>query len=165
MNKKYFLLPLLLLCGCGLFVAPQVREFDLQIKQNPAQGAIRVAAVRNLSNSGQRFLLRSQNGVTRDPLNIWTAEPGTLICNALNSSFRAERTVPTQVFICDVNCFEADTDQLIFRLSGSFRRQGTQETSPFDITVPLENKCAQSIINAASAAVEKLAVLLSGSKK
>ena len=167
MKKIYFilLLTVLFLSGCGLFVTPQVREFDLQVKQNSVPGNIHVAAVRNLSNSGQRFLLRTGVKFTRDPHNIWTAEPGTLICNALNRIFKENKTLPTQVFICETECFEVDLFENIFRISGSFRRQGTAERFRFDITVPIEEQSSECIVNAASSAVEKLAVILSGTAK
>ena len=159
------LLTVLLLSGCGLLVAPEVKEFDLRVNRNSVPGTVRVAAVRNLSNSGQRFLLRTNNVLTRDPYNFWTVEPGTLICNALNRIFKENKTLPVQVFICDVDCFETDPEQSTFRLSGSFRKQGTTEKYRFDITVPVEEQSAEYIVSAASSAVEKLAVLLSGTAK
>ncbi|MBR2912017.1 MAG: hypothetical protein IKC05_10425 [Lentisphaeria bacterium] len=157
MKNIFSLLPVLLLSGCALFVAPQVNEFDLAVKHHPGT-AFRVAAVRNLSHSGQRFLLRSGAKLTRDPYNIWTSEPGTLICNALNRIGSSDPSAA--VFICDVERFEVDLYEKFFRISGSFRRQGTARNTPFDITVPLENNSSESIVSAASSAVEKLAELL-----
>ena len=151
MKNIFSLLPVLLLSGCALFVAPQVNEFDLAVKHHPGT-AFRVAAVRNLSHSGQRFLLRSGAKLTRDPYNIWTSEPGTLICNALNRIGSSDPSAA--VFICDVERFEVDLYEKFFS------RQGTARNTPFDITVPLENNSSESIVSAASSAVEKLAELL-----
>lgn len=167
MKKIYFflLLTVLFLSGCGLLVAPEVKEFDLRVNRDSIPGTVRVAAVRNLSNSGQRFLLRADNELTRDPYNLWTAEPGTLICNALNRIFKENKTLPAQLYICDVDCFETDVEQSTFRLSGSFRKQGTARRHRFDITVPVEEQSAEYIVSAASSAVEKLAGILSGTAK
>lgn len=163
-KKIYFilLLTVLFLSGCSLFLAPKVKEFDLDMKINSVPGSVRVAAVRNLSNSGQRFLLRTEKTLTRDPLNIWTTEPGTLICNALNRCFKENKTPAKKVFICDITSFETDIFKNVFRISGNFRRQGTSAVVPFDIAVPIEEHSSESIVRAASSAVEKLAVQLAG---
>ena len=166
MKKIYSILlfPVLFLSGCGLFITPQVREFDLNVKPDSITEPVRVAAVRNLSNSGQRFLLRSGAELSRDSYNLWTTEPGALIGNALNRIF-SKNGKQTAVFICDVDCFEADLNKNVFRISGSYRRQGTSAAHCFDIATEIKNKSPESIVDAASKAVEELAVLLSGNKK
>ena len=152
---------LLLTSGCVFSNYRQVNDFDLDPEAVNGNGSVHVASVRNVSSSGLRIQSRSYFGLSRDPYNLWATEPGALVCNALNKALGKDGCISPIVLTCELEYFEADLPQRIFRLSGTYSSRTSPQKIRFDIKTPLRGPAVANIVLAASEAVRQLAVRMS----
>ena len=150
-------LSLLFLCGCFMPAYRGTQDFDLDVEPVPCSGKVSVSYMRNASSAGTRIQWRSYFDLTRDPYNVWALEPGALVCCALNRALCRDRVQPEITLCGEIECFEADLTNRVFRLSGFYRRTGTSEKIRFDITSPMRAHSVENIVLAASESVRKLA--------
>ena len=169
MFKRFFcglLLYSLTLSGGCLFPSyRQVREFDLDVEPVAGSGRIHVAVMRNYSCSSTRIQYRKGFELERDPYNLWVREPGNLVCSALNRALGRDGSSPQITMRGEIECFEADVQHRIFRLSGYFHRVPDGRKIRFDIKAPLRGNSAENIVLAASEAVRQLAVRMAAHGK
>ena len=155
---------ILLLAAAGLFCNGclyqqfrKVNDFDLEVEPAGA-GNVMVTALRNTSSSGIRIQSRTNFDLTRDPYNCWAMEPGALITTALNRALTRDGEQPRTIFQGEIDCFEADLANRVFRLSGFYCTVPHGKKIRFAIAAPLRGKSVQNIVLAASEAVRQLAV-------
>ena len=161
----------LLLAAAGLFCNGclyqqfhKVNDFDLEVEPAGA-GNVMVAVLRNTSSSGVRIQSRTNFDLTRDPYNCWAMEPGALITTALNRALTRDGVQPQIVFQGEIDCFEADFVNRVFRLSGFYYTVPRGKKIRFAIAAPLRGKSVQNIVLAASEAVRQLAVRIAADGK
>ena len=162
---------ILLLAAAGLFCNGciyqpfhKVNDFDLEVEP-VGSGLVMVAAMRNSSSSGIRIQSRTNFNLARDPYNCWAMEPGALITTALNRALTRDGVQPQTVFHGEIDCFEADVPNRVFRLSGFFYTPPRGKKIRFAIAAPLRSTSIQSTVLAASEAVRQLAVRIAGDGK
>ena len=148
---------LFLSCGCLFSNYKGVQDFDLDVEPVPCSGKVNVSYMRNASSSGMRIQSRSYFDLTRDPYNVWALEPGALVSCALNRALCRDKVLPDISLCGEIECFEADIPNRVFRLSGFYYRAGTVKKIRFDIASPLRGNSVENIVLAASESVRQLA--------
>lgn len=143
--------------GCLFSNYRGVQDFDLDVEPVPCSGKINVSYMRNASSSGTRIQSRSYFDLTRDPYNVWALEPGALVSCALNRALCRDRVIPDITLCGEIECFEADIPNRVFRLSGFYYKMGTVKKIRFDIASPLRGSSVENIVLAASESVRRLA--------
>ena len=151
---------LILSSGCFFASYTPVSDFALDLKPVPGNGKVCVSVLRNASGSGMRIQSRSYSELNRDPYNVWAMEPGQLVTTALNKILCKDGVPPRITLYGEIDCFEADIPEKVFRISGFYADKNDRKKIRFDITAPLPGNTPGNIALAASEAVQKLAVRL-----
>ena len=168
MNRIVTLLaaiPVILFSGCVFESYRPVAEFDLPAgRAEPPARAMRILEFRNNSTAGSRLQSRDASGrVIRDPYNKWILPPEQLVARALNLALQQadeKSAVPVPV-AGELDVFEVDASEHVFRLSGSWSLPRDEREFRFSFATPIEGDSAEAVAQAAGDAVRLLAEQLS----
>ncbi|MBR7105117.1 MAG: hypothetical protein IKC65_09240 [Lentisphaeria bacterium] len=160
-NKAFTSLAFLLIstvfCGCFYAGYKPVYEYDLDIEPVPGKGNICIAVMRNSSSSGIRIQTRTGFETERNAYHNWVIEPGALVSNALNRALCRDGVKPAIVLRGEIECFEADMTNRVFRFSGFYSENRSADKIRFDMTAPLRGSSPAAVVLSATECVRRLA--------